>query len=464
MRAALSRITLERAIQVAIVATIVTAVLAAGALLSWLEIARRLRWPALALLLALSLAYALRRRGGPKPTAAYAMASVLVALALISAFWSVQARTTAAHGIALAVLFAACGALSYATAGRPQAVRRLLDAVLAAAGVVSVGGLLVLLFRHDRAIQPATTALPLRYQGLGGGPNTATMMLAVAVPLALDAAAGPRRVLGRAIGVLILALLVGSIVASGSRGALVSAFVGTLAYVLIRIPTLRGRATAAAAVVALFALAVGATRVPQPLPPGSPNPPTAYVAYDPFPPDVHARPPYADANILWRLQDDIGRPAFGVADTHRRPRTLLGTSGRVEAWTGAVEQATRRPLLGYGFGAEGRVFVDRYVNFNSGTPENSYVGLFLQLGVGGLLTFLVLVAYLVGRTVRSLRGLHNAQRFVVAASGGALAAGLALAFFQSYIYAVGNNATAAVWICGFLLAAATTTPRGAECA
>jgi hypothetical protein len=31
-----------------------------------------------------------------------------------------------------------------------------------------------------------------------------------------------------------------------------------------------------------------------------------------------------------------------------------------------------------------------------------------------------------------------------------------LAFFQSYIYAVGSNAAAAVWICAFMLAAAAT--------
>ena len=37
-------------------------------------------------------------------------------------------------------------------------------------------------------------------------------------------------------------------------------------------------------------------------------------------------------------------------------------------------------------------------------------------------------------------------------------AGLLLAGFQSYLYAVGNNATAAVWICAFLLAAATAGP------
>ncbi len=33
-----------------------------------------------------------------------------------------------------------------------------------------------------------------------------------------------------------------------------------------------------------------------------------------------------------------------------------------------------------------------------------------------------------------------------------LVAGLVLGFFQSYLYAVGNNATAVLWICIFLLA------------
>jgi O-antigen ligase len=156
-----------------------------------------------------------------------------------------------------------------------------------------------------------------------------------------------------------------------------------------------------------------------------------------------------------RLQDEIGAPPPGVADTKRRVRTLFGTSGRLEAWEGALGQVAERPLLGYGFGSEDTVFVDRYVHFNSSRPENSYVGLLMQLGAVGLGAFVVLAALLLAPAIRASR-LSDRELHVAAACAGGLVAGLVLGFFQSFIYSVGNNATAAVWICGFLLAAATT--------
>jgi O-antigen ligase len=144
-----------------------------------------------------------------------------------------------------------------------------------------------------------------------------------------------------------------------------------------------------------------------------------------------------------------------VADTTSRPRTIFGTSGRAEAWQGALEQAAKRPLVGFGFGTESRVFVERYVGFESNLPENSYIGLFLQLGIVGLAVFLALPALLVVRAVRAPARLDPARLRLAAACAGGLGAGLVLALFQSYIYSAGNNASAAVWICGFLLAAAT---------
>ena len=105
----------------------------------------------------------------------------------------------------------------------------------------------------------------------------------------------------------------------------------------------------------------------------------------PHPPQVTPAPGYLDANLQGpRLQDDIGHPGVGVADTTRRERNLTGSSGRTEAWRGALGLAADRPVVGYGFGTEDRTFVDRYVFFNSNVPENSYIGILLQLGLVGL--------------------------------------------------------------------------------
>lgn len=454
MRDALPRLTrvltLERAIQLAIVATVVTAVLAAGALLSWLEPARKLRWAALLILFALSLVSARRARPPFHPASTYAAAAGLCALALLSATWSSRPLATAAHALSFSFLLAACVALAQAVRGRPEAIRAVLDGVLAATAVVALGGLLVLLFRHDRALAPATTSLPVRYQGLGGGPDTATMVMAVGVPLAARALADTWRRVAGLLPAALLLLLLGSIVASGSRGALLAAFGGLLAYVLIGFRGARQRTLLAAGVAAVFVLSVLLTRLPKPLD----TPPAAATPAAPV--WLKPRPGYVDASLVLRLNDDIGHPLPGVADTTPRPRTLFGTSGRAEAWQGALELGAKRPLLGYGLGREDDVFVDRYVDFNSNQPENSYIGLFLQLGAVGVAVFLLLVGSLAVRALRAPARLLDRERRLVAACAGAFAAGLVLAFFQSYIYAVGSNAAAAVWICAFMLAAAAT--------
>lgn len=454
MRDALRRFSLERALQLAIVATILTAVLAAGALISWLDEARTLRWGALVALFALSLVYALRSPSGPRPWPALAATAGFLALAVASAAWSVAPGATIGRGGALALLLTACGALAWATAGDPDRVRPLLSGITAGIGLVALGGLLVLLFRHDRAIAPATTSLPARYQGLGGGPDTATMVLAVGLPLAAFAFLETRRAAGRVAAGALFLLLLGSIVASGSRGALLSGFAGLLAVVLIGQHGARRIAALAAGLAALLVLSVLAMRLPSP----ARTPPAQPAAEEPRAVE-QPTPGYFDAETLLRLQDDVGHPPFGVGDTSRKPRTLFGTSGRAEAWQGALEQGAARPVAGYGFGTEGRVFVDRYADFHSNLAESSYVGLFLQLGAAGLAAFAALVAAFLVPAARAFRRLDPRQRRLAAACAGGLVAGLVLAFFQSYIYAAGNNATAAVWLCAFLLVAASATPH-----
>ena len=94
------------------------------------------------------------------------------------------------------------------------------------------------------------------------------------------------------------------------------------------------------------------------------------------------------------------------------------------------------------------MFVDRFQDFQGGVPENSFIGLFLQLGVVGLALFLGFVATLVTVALRRL----SVDRNVVAACLGVSAAGLTLSLVQSYVYAIGNVATLSVWLAAFLAA------------
>lgn len=431
-------------------ATILSAVLAAGAIVSWLDEARKLRWVALFALAALALAWALRRREarGHPPLLVYAAAGSFLALALVSASWSAAPRTSAGRALAFSTLLVACGALAYAAAGRPEAIRRVLDAVLAATGIVAVGGLLVLAFAHDRAVAPGSTLEPARYQGLGGGPDTAVMVMAVGLPLAAHALREARALPGRVLAAALLALLVGSIVAAQSRGSLLAGFGGLLAYAVLGVSGPWRKAVAAAAVLALFAVCLALTRLPEPLE----RPPTVSTTAQPSAPSA-ARAGYLDANLYLRLQDDVGHAPYGTASAPVH-RTIFGTSGRAEAWQGAVDLGEERPALGFGFGTEGLVFVDRWVNFDSNLPENAYLGLFLQLGLVGVGLFLALVGLLAAAAIRGARRLRGPDARLVAACGAGLVVGLLLALTQSYIVSPGSNATAAVWICASLLAAA----------
>src|SRR5918994_935173 len=396
---AFRRFTLERAVQATMAATIPVFVLAAGSILSWLGPARFLRWPLLLVLAALSVARALRGGGRP-PTSAFAIGVAgFAVLALVSVLWSPKPLLSGAHAALFALVLATCAALAWAAWGRPDVVALLVDGVLLGVALVAVGGLILLAVDYDRAVMPATTEFPARYRGLGGGPNTATMVMALGVPLAAQRLLRGGRWTRVAAGVLVL------------------------------------------------------------LPPGTPStfvPPFAgHSAESPFEP----KGDYVDANFVLRLEDDVGHPGLGVADTRRRTRTLLNSSGRSQAWTGTVGLISERPIAGYGFGLEDKVFVDRYIRFNSAVPENSYLGLSLQLGVAGLIALVTVFVLLVVTVANAFPRLDDRARVVVAACAGAVAAGLVLGGFQSFLYAVGNNATLTFWLAAFLAAAAAAATR-----
>jgi MFS family permease len=450
VRDALRRLTLERGIQLALVAVVVTAVLAGGAILEWIPVARKVRWAALFVLAALAGLYALRRRRQGRLDRGLAPAAALISVALASTLWSATPRLTVARAGALTIVLASAAALAFASAGEAERIELVLEGLLLAAVAVAVGGLLVLAFRYDRAVQPATTISSARYQGLGGGPNMATMILALATPLAAHTML-TRKSAARVVGAAAFALLIASIAFSGSRGALAASSAGLFAYALLGQPTARSRIAFAAGAAAVLALSLAVAAVPSTAAVNPPDP----TGVDPNPVEVTPAPGYIDANRGGlRLQDDIGHPAVGEA-RESRVRGLLGSSGRTEAWNGALGQALERPIVGHGFGTEDRVFIDRYVGFNSNVPENSYLGFLLQLGFVGLVLVALLAALLAIRAVRAASFVDDRRRVAAAACAAVVVAGLVLAFVQSYLYAPGNNATAAFWICAFLFVSAT---------
>lgn len=398
------------------------------------RVGRPLRWLVLlALLGAAALAAGARRDRLQGPRAPAAAAGWLVLLALGSALWSVQPRLTAERAVSLALLLAAAGLAAYAAAGRPCFAERVVFGLVAGAAAVALAGLPLLVVDHSAAVHPSSVGVPARYQGIGESPNTVALLLAVAVPLATWIALARHRALGLAA----LVLFWGSLAASASRGGLVGALAGSLVVVLLQARGARAAALLAASVCAVFAIGVAAGQLSRPG--------TASRGSTTAPPAAR-QSRYVDVEKAFPLEDDVGRSLPGHLDVEGK-RTLAGSSGRTFVWDYALGQVLQRPVDGFGFGTEEKVFVDRFANFEGARVENSYIGWLLQLGAVGLASFVALVVAVLAAGRRALRG----RGFGVAAVG-ALAGGLVVALVQSFVYSAGNIAALAFWLAAALTA------------
>jgi O-antigen ligase len=383
-----------------------------------LEFGRAVRWVALVILCALALAAALVARGRPglRGSVALWLAVATVSFAGLSAAWSVRPPLTLGRAASLALLLLTAVALT-----RAADAEAVLWGLLGGAAALAVAGIVVLAFDVDAAVIGATTENGARYRGLGQNPNTIALVLALATPLALWAALESRSTQRRVVGLGAFALLIGSIGAAGSRGALVAAFAGCVFLVLATPRPIRATVTVGGALAATFAVALLATQLPDPKPALATEPGRT----------AAPSPPLLDGELG---SDD---PVFR--------RSLLTSSGRADAWQGAIDQALDRPVLGYGFGTEERVFVDRYRFFNAMWPENSYIGALLQLGAIGA----ALLVALIGSVI--LTGARVARRDAAAAAATAVVvAGGIGALVQSYVWSVGNVATGSLWIAAAL--------------
>jgi hypothetical protein len=169
-------------------------------------------------------------------------------------------------------------------------------------------------------------------------------------------------------------------------------------------------------------------------------------------PKPKVTPPAPRVYELPRAVDEIGNPAL------TKKNVSTAGSGRIAAWRGALDLIRERPLLGYGFGTEAKVFVDRWYYFQGGSTENSYLGLLLQLGVLGLGLVVALGLALLVRGLRRIPALDDEARPIVASLLGVLVAAAGIMVIQSFLYSVGNIATATVWISLFLLGTVVLEP------
>lgn len=380
-------------------------------------------------LVVLVAAIGARRTWRIRPWVALALGGLLLFF-LDSAAWSVLPGTTVKKLAALAGIVALAALVAGVATSWPRWGLVVLDALLAGVGVVVAAGFILWLFDSSSAVQPASVQSAARFTGLGHNPDAAAMVLAIGMPIALARALSPGARLARASCWALLLAAAAEITAADSRGALVAGFLSLLVVVWLAPMSLRRRIGGSAAVVAALVVCAAITTIPSALPAPATKPAQAIPKSD-----------VADAEKVLPLEQEIGSPWW----THRSGllrRSLLGSGARGSALRGAIDQGLGRPALGTGFGAE--EFVNRYYGYNSGNPEDGYVGLFMQTGVVGLALFLVAVGVcllpLLRRRVRAR--LSNTY----AGAAGAAVAGLLLGLSQSYFHSAGNIAAVPFWI------------------
>lgn len=426
------------------------------------QVAKPLRWPVLFVLLAIALALA-RDRLRPVRLAAVEWAALgFVALAFLSTSWSVLPKLSLERSVSFGLLVLAAIALAASARGRLQRGRSIVAGLAAGASIVAVAGWVMLPFEPTVAAQAAGLSTPWRFRGFGENPNTIALLTAIAVPLVIWLLLSARAAIERAAWGIALVFFAATISLSGSRGAVIGGLVGVVGLVVAASPNWRRRVVAAATAAAVFAGLVVVSQVPKPLGP------VQTAAQRPSP-GAHGRPGTRGTVGPRRAVPAAPVQSFGLVsgtslDNELKPtsstrRQLFGSSGRVQAWEWALGEARKRPVVGYGFGTESNVFVDRLYAFDGGVPENSYIGVTMQLGAVGLaaLCAVILAAALAGRAAVRALPWGSAARGLAGACAGAALAGVTIALVQSYLYAAGNLATLTVWTSALLVADAART-------
>ena len=300
--------------------------------------------------------------------------------------------------------------------GRPDTVSLVVDGVLLGLALVAVGGLSCSRSSTTARCMPATTGVRGALPGPRGRARTSRRWCS------RSASRSPRS--GSLRGDALAAHRAGVLLVAAARLDRRVRLARRAARRVRRPRGLRGahaarsgrKALALGGVAAALLVAVVVMRAPDPLPPGTPSafvPPFAgHGAESPF----EAKGDFVDANFVLRLRGRRRTPgarrcrhAPPDADAAQLERARAGVDGNARARRRAADRRLR-------VRARGPAFVDRYINFHSAVPENSYLGLFLQLGAAGILAlltvFVLLFATGASRVSRSRRSCSAAARRV----------------------------------------------------
>ncbi|NDD65780.1 MAG: hypothetical protein EBZ36_17660, partial [Acidobacteria bacterium] len=128
-------------------------------------------------------------------------------------------------------------------------------------------------------------------------------------------------------------------------------------------------------------------------------------------------------------------------------RTQLTEERRYEMWTGVWPRFVERSLTGYGF-AQSHLLVHQFTNDKEAgrSLHNSYLEIFGDLGLPGLLLLLLLLYQVTTRALGVVtRPNYELERQISAVFVSGFAAGVLNAFFESWMFSVGNLISLLFW-------------------
>lgn len=152
--------------------------------------------------------------------------------------------------------------------------------------------------------------------------------------------------------------------------------------------------------------------------------------------------------LVWVIQSS----AKLFFHAYYRPETISSIGGRIQIWPIALNLITLKPILGYGFGVEDKIFtfkhavpLGQYVSY----VHNSYLGMLLQLGIAGFVIFFIPLFILLFKELFSKQ--DTSVLLLRRALRASFMAGLLCSILESWVYSVGNAQAFPFWIMVMLL-------------